>query len=195
MYLAGTVTSDNNYGRFLPLALFPLQIGIGELIAGFVKVPASRSRVLIGWVAVSGVIGLAGTASAFASMVPRDLLPASLRNHSSLESITQQYAGLDGALPRGSVVVVETEDMEGTVAAFGLHPLSIEPAGAFVADAAERQKVTGQILDRATSAEQRNELLEKYQVRGVMCLSHSCRSLFNGREVPVNDAKLIVLKP
>jgi hypothetical protein len=187
----GALTSNYNLARFLPVALFPLHVGIGELAASLVTRGAERSRVVVGWVAASAIIGFVGVASALASMVPRPLLPGSLRDRSELQPITAPYGELGTALRRGSTVVVESQYMQGLVAAHGYRPLSVEGMAAFVPDADERSAASREILDPDTPPARRDELLAKYRVAGAMCKTDRCLRLFPGTRIDFDGETLV----
>jgi alpha-1,6-mannosyltransferase len=194
LYAVGFLLGNDNMGRLLPLALLAIHVGIGELVASFVDGTAPRSRPLLVWVGLSALVGFAGIVTGFASMVPRTLLPASLADRASLQPITTPHRALDGALPERSVVVVPTREMEQLVAAYGYRPLSVHVADAFVSDADERRAVSREILDPATSAGRRQELLDKYDVAGVVCTDAECTELFDGTDVKAGGLTLVQLR-
>jgi hypothetical protein len=151
---------------------------------------------LVGWVGVSAAVGVAGVASSLASMVPYGMLPPPLQGRAEVQPITEPYGALRGALPRGSTVVVESDQMDGIVAAYGFHPLTVDQAPgarAFVPDDSERRDAANAILASSTSPDRRQELLARYDVAGVMCESAACRARFAGIRVQVGPATVIRL--
>jgi hypothetical protein len=177
LYLMGGVSSSHDLGRVLPLVVLPLHIGEGELIATMAQ-PHDRTHPgLVAAIAVCGVVGLAGIAPAFASMIPHRLLPTTLRDKSSLQPLTSQYRGLRGDLPTGTIVVVEQSLMQEVAPAHGLYVLATS-ADVFVKDRAARQRASNVILSSKTKPAIRARLLHRYHVGGVICATQRCRNLF-----------------
>ncbi len=191
VYALGGVSANYSYGRVLPLVLLPLHIGIGELIAASVERPERNSPAVWAWLTLSAVVGFAGILPAFASMTPRALLPASMKNRAELQPLTSHYRALDQALPPGAIVVVQTSAMEEPVVGHGLHPLSVEGADAFVPDAAQRNAASREILYPKTSGARRRALILKYHVAGALCEDQSCSQLFTGSRRRVEGFTLV----
>lgn len=177
LYLLGGISSSHDLGRVLPLVVLPLHIGEGELIAAMVQPHVRARRGLVAGIAVCGVVGLAGIAPAFASMIPHRLLPPTLRDKSSLRPLTSHYRGLRGNLPTGTIVVVEQSLMEEVAPAHGLYVLATS-ADVFVKDKAARRSASNVILSSKTKPANRTRLLDQYHVGGVICATQRCRNLF-----------------
>ena len=176
----------------LPVVLLPLHIGIGELIAASVERPERNSPAVWAWLTLSAVVGFAGILPAFASMTPRALLPASMKNRAELQPLTSHYRALDQALPPGAIVVVQTSAMEEPVVGHGLHPLSVEGADAFVPDAAQRNAASRENpLPEDIRRARRRALILKYHVAGALCEDQSCSQLFTGSRRRVEGFTLV----
>jgi len=192
LYALGAATGNNNLGRMLPLVALPLQIGIGELLASLVTGVPRPNAALAATLIVCGVAGLIGVSPAVASFVPRPLLPQSLRERTSLQPLTSRYQALSSALPRGSVIVVETYVMEWVAPARGLYILATS-ASAFVPDANARRRASNEILSPRTDPAVRDKLIAQYSVRAVLCATPRCRAQFDGPRTKVDNWTLISL--
>jgi hypothetical protein len=192
LYALGGLQSDHNLGRALPLLLLPLHIGIGELVARFVPAGARPrpSRAVGAALVVCGIIGLVGVAPAFASMVPRHPVVDVLRDDDLLVPLTSRYSELHDALPRGSVVVAQLPVMEEVLPAYGYYVLSTG-ASVFVPDADARAQATKAILAPETSPARRQALVDRYDVRAVLCATRSCQTLFDGAATRVDPWTLV----
>jgi hypothetical protein len=192
LYVLGAVTANYNLGRALPLVALPLQIGIGELLASFFDEAHRPRPALALLLAVCGIAGLIGVSPVVVSFVPRPLLPESLRERTSLQPLTSRYHALTGALPPGSVIVVEQYVMEWVAPAHGLYVLATS-ASAFVPDADARRRASNQILAARTDPATRAALVAEYKVRAVLCATNRCRSRFDGPRTRVDNWTLISL--
>jgi alpha-1,6-mannosyltransferase len=196
LYALGGLGSDHNLGRTLPLLLLPLHIGIGELVARFTGVSAGAGagprpgRAVGAALVVCGIIGLVGVAPAFASMVPRHPVVDVLGDDDVLVPLTSRYSELHDALPRGSVVVAQLPVMEEVLPAYGYYVLSTG-ASVFVPDADARAHATKVILAPGTSPARRQALIDRYDVRAVLCATRSCQTLFDGPATNVHPWTLV----
>jgi hypothetical protein len=192
LYAVGGFTADHNFARVIPLLVLPLHIGEGELIASALEPRERPARPMLAWLALCGIVGLVGVSPAFPGFVPRRLLPGSLADKSALQPLTSRYTELRHALPAGSEVVVQITVMQEVAPAYGLRVLSTS-ASAFVPDAGERRQASNAILSVKTDPARRARLIRQYHVAGVLCATRSCRQLFDGAEVAVDDWTLVRL--
>jgi hypothetical protein len=190
LYAYGVVVDDTNFGRVLPLVLFPAHVGVGVLVADMVDHRARPRPALVAWLGVAAVIGIVGVAPAFVRFVPRAILPASVRDRSSIEAISEPYDALEGALPRGSIVVAETPALARVAPGYGVGTVAPGFASPFVDDLAARRAATAEYLDPATPEAARRALADRYDVAGVLCATDPCEVEFLEGEpggAPVGD--------
>jgi hypothetical protein len=183
VYAYGAVSGDSNFGRVLPLVLFPAHVGVGIILAGLFDHKPRAHPVLVGWIAVSALIGIVGVAPGLVRVVPVALLPDSLRDRNSLQPITDPYGGLVHALPAGTVVVAENGDLATVGAAYGIGALQPGRPTPFVDDLGARRRAAREILDPSTPAARRREVAARYDVRGGLCADAACVTTLTARDV------------
>ena len=99
IYAYGAIIDDSNFGRVLPLVLFPAHVGIGLLVTAWIEHRSRPRAPVVAWLGVSVAIGVVGISPGLPRLVPHVLLPGSLRDRTSLQAITEPYDDLSGALP------------------------------------------------------------------------------------------------
>jgi alpha-1,6-mannosyltransferase len=187
LYAYGGIANDHGFGRVLPLVLLPAHVGIAIVLsdwverrarasAGTATAATSPNPVLVGWIAVSAVIGLIGVLPGLARTIPRPLLPDSIRSRAAYQPITHRYAHLAGALPDGTIIVAENPNLGYVAAGFGLGTVAPPPGRPvpFVPDVAARKRDARVFLDQRTTNTQRDAIAARYDVGGVMCQRAAC---------------------
>jgi hypothetical protein len=195
LYAYGGAFDDANFGRVLPLVLFPAHVGIGLLVADFLDHRGRPHAVLVAWVGASAAIGLIGVAPAFPRFVPQALLPASMRDRASLEAITEPYDALEGALPRGSIVVAEDGALADVAPAHSFGTVVPGYRSAFVNDVEARRTANAEYLDPTTTDAARRALERRYHIAGVLCATDACETQFADGEIVARGKNWALVVP
>jgi hypothetical protein len=180
LYAYGWATDNTNFGRVLPLVFLGAHIAIGVLFADVFERRAHPNTALLGWIVVSAAIGLVGVAPGLVRTIPRAVLPESRRNEAQLRPITQPYNALVGALPDGSVVAAETDELELVAPGYGLGVIQPSRPTPFI----DHDDVEGRAHDNnaflhPTAPGERQEVARRYRVDGVLCATKHCVADFS----------------
>lgn len=192
MYGAGAVLDEPNLDRSIPLLVLPLHIGIGLLIVQ--AWDRRRSPRGLSWrlalPAAAVGVGLVGVAPGLARMVPRDLMPDSLRERTP--PFATPYAGLADALPYGTIVLAETTELRRIAAGHGGKTFLPGYPSAFVDDLPQRAMLTSRLLAGEGAATERTQIALSRGVGAVLCESPTCVSSFEGRDVSITPEVTLV---
>jgi hypothetical protein len=196
VYAYGAIVDDTNFGRVLPLVMFTAHVGIGILVADWIEARVPPNRVLLAWLAISVVIGVAGVLPGLLRTVPRALLPASTRERQSLQPITEPYDELDGALPFGTIIAAETDTLQTVAPAYGPGVFAPSRPTPFVDDVPARQATNRRLLALDTPEAERRALANRYDVEAVLCATEQCRDVFaDGNVVTAGDGWTLIRLP
>lgn len=182
IYVAGALADTQSLGRVLPLIMLAAHIAIGAYVADVVSRRTAAPWPVLAGLAVAAVVGVIGVAPAFPRLVPRGLLPTSVREKAALLPSDERYPELDGALAPGTVVVAPP-DLAGFPTAY--HYVVVAPGypAPFVDDLAARRVDAATFLDESTPAAARATIEQRYDVGAVMCGSAACTRTFADGEV------------
>ena len=177
LYLLGALADTPSLGRMLPLIMLASHIGLGVFLADLVARRHRASPATLACLGLAALIGIVGVAPALPRMVPRALLPGSLRERSALQPSGAPYASLAGALPSGSVIVAPTK-LAAVATAYRYDVVAPGYPSAFVADIDARRRDASAFLDPTTPDDERATITERYGVDAVLCGSDACRRAF-----------------
>jgi hypothetical protein len=170
LWLVGALTGDTSYGRSLSFLVLVLDIaladGVGRVEATTRLRDASpRVRLAAAGLACLVLFGVVTTSVGWIRMVPKPLLPASVRYAEQLVRPDEQLALLVGLVGRTDVVVGSNQRDNNVIPALAGRTLALSVPRPFVADADARRAAEREILDPATDAARRRATLEQYDVR------------------------------
>lgn len=192
LYAAGFVLDDTNLARAVPLLVLPLHVGIGLLV---VRVRDRRDRgghraplaLALGGVAV---VGLVGVVPGLARTVPRDLLPASLRDDAA--PLARPYRDLADHLEYGTVVLAEGNELRRIVAAYGGKTIVPGYDAAFVDDVARDAERERDVLRVPRTPAARTAAAIDAGFGAVLCASAACADGFTGARTEVGPGLVLV---
>ncbi len=180
IYLGGWVTDHQTYGRAIALVVLVLAVGaadgVGRLSVGF-RWQDATGRMRAGAVGLAAllVLGVATTSPGWVRMVPAPLLPSSVRDSASFARKDDAYRFLAHQVSGRQVVVGTTTTDDQLIPAIAGRTLVPGYPQAFLGDVAARMAARDRFLDPATSASQRREIADRYDVRFVLLHPRSSR--------------------
>jgi alpha-1,6-mannosyltransferase len=196
VYAAGALTGDANLGRVLPLVVLPAHIGIGVLVADWVDRRTSPTGPMVAWLALSTVVGVIGVTPGLIRVVPRPLFPTSVARDIDFQPITGPYGALEGALPRGTVVVPENGSLAQVAPAYGLPVVTPSYSTVFIDDVDARIRAAETILDPDSTPAERSRAIAEYDVGAVLCATRTCERLFpDGKPVAFGPSWTLIALP
>lgn len=173
IYAGGWVTGHLAFGRSLALVVLLLDValadGIGRLEATLRR-GAVPGRVVAGAVGLGALLlfGLAASSGGLIRMVPPALLPSSVRGSDELVRPDERYAVLADVVGPTDVVVGSTDRDDLVIPAIAGRTVRVGWAAPFIDDQDGRKADAAEIVDPATGADRRAELLDRYDVRYVV---------------------------
>ena len=173
IYAYGYVRNEYSFGRSLGLAVLVLDVaaadGVGRCEAGF------RWSRAPGWhragsVAIGGllVLGLIESRGGLVRMVPRPLLPSSVRTSAELVRVDDRYGFLEGRIGANDVVIGMTNRDNQVIPAIAGQPLRPFWMAPVVRDVDARTAAQLEFLDPATSSDRRAEIATRFNARFVL---------------------------
>jgi len=173
LYAYGYVRNEYSYGRSLALVVLVLDVaaadGVGRLEAGF------GWRRSSGWYRAGAValvalllLGLVESRGGLVRMVPRRLLPTSVRTSDELVRLDDEYGFLTDRVGSNDVVIGSTERDNQVIPAIAGKPLRPFWMAPVVSDFEARKEAQAEFLDPATSPDRRAEIAAKYKARYVL---------------------------
>lgn len=173
IYAGGWVTGHLAFGRSLALVVLVLDValadGVGRIEATLRR-GAVPGRVVAGGIGLGALllVGVAASSSGLVRMVPPSLLPPSVRGSDELVRPDERYAVLADVVGPTDVVVGSTDRDDLVIPAIAGRTVRVGWATPFIADQEQRRDDAEAIVDPATAADRRAELLERHDVRFVV---------------------------
>lgn len=166
LVLIGWITGAGVLGRLVPFAALAFDTALGTWLASTeqrgMDAPATRTRTLV-WVCALAVglsvWGLVNGRAAVVRALPRQVLPASVRDDERLDQVSAEYGPLLAGVASEDVVLGPIADSR-YVPAFAGHLAASYWENPFVADDADRRRRATRFFNQAGSDERRATLAE-----------------------------------
>jgi len=202
LYAAGGFFSNGPLGRVLPALVLGLHVSLADGVARLEtrlrdSAAPANLRYLYGVIACAVVLGLTSVAPALLRVIPRPLLPGSLRNDPRLEREIDTYGPLASAHIGDDDVVMADLNVSRHVPAFGGKVVGFIDPEAFIPDEEARRQSTSRFF-ADISVEERRSLIARYDVRFVAVdmrnpLEASFRRWLEVQRVAFDDGRLRVV--
>jgi hypothetical protein len=112
------------------------------------------------------------------------------------QPITGPYGALEGALPRGTVVVPENGSLAQVAPAYGLPVVTPSYSTVFIDDVDARIRAAETILDPDSTPAERSRAIAEYDVGAVLCATRTCERLFpDGKPVAFGPSWTLIALP
>lgn len=173
LYGLGALLDNTSLGRTLAFIVVLLAIAVAASVSRIeASGPLRTQPRRVKWAAagLGALLGLGTVASlgGLVRMVPRSLLPASVREADELVRPDERYAFLEGPVGPTDVVLAPRKADNRVIPAITGRAVVLAAPRPFVEDLPERERAQREILDVDVLPRRRSELLDRYQVRFVL---------------------------